>query len=94
MVYDPVSNPDLVLGLSIDGGGLRGIIPARILAEIEIRTGKHIAGLFEVIGGTSTGGIIAAALVYEDKKTASPKLTAHEILKMYLTNYEKFFPKK
>ncbi len=45
--------------LSIDGGGIRGIIPAMILAEIETRTGKPIAGLFDMIAGTSTGGILA-----------------------------------
>ncbi|MYB94696.1 patatin [Candidatus Poribacteria bacterium] len=48
--------------LSIDGGGIRGIIPAMILAEIEEMTGKPIWKLFDLIAGTSTGGIIALAL--------------------------------
>ena len=34
--------------LSIDGGGVRGIIPARILQEIETRTGKHTSQLFNI----------------------------------------------
>jgi patatin-like phospholipase/acyl hydrolase len=47
--------------LSIDGGGIRGLIPAVVLAEIERRTGRRIADLFDLIAGTSTGGILAAA---------------------------------
>ena len=48
--------------LSIDGGGIRGLIPALLLAEIEARTGKRIAQLFDLVAGTSTGGILACAL--------------------------------
>ena len=48
--------------LSIDGGGIRGIIPAMVLGEIEARTGRRIADLFDLIAGTSTGGILACAL--------------------------------
>mgnify|MGYP001799178002 CR=1 FL=1 len=48
--------------LSLDGGGIRGIIPAVLLAEIEKRTGKRIAQLFHLMAGTSTGGILALAL--------------------------------
>jgi patatin-like phospholipase/acyl hydrolase len=48
--------------LSIDGGGIRGIIPATVLTEIEHRTGKGIAEIFDLIAGTSTGGILALGL--------------------------------
>lgn len=48
--------------LSIDGGGIRGIVPAIILNEIEKRTGKRIFELFDLIAGTSTGGILALGL--------------------------------
>jgi hypothetical protein len=48
--------------LSIDGGGIRGIIPALVLAELEERTGRPAAEHFGLIAGTSTGGILAAAL--------------------------------
>nr|AXN93576.1 ORF2 [Cylindrospermum moravicum CCALA 993] len=48
--------------LSIDGGGIRGIIPAMILAEIERRTGKPISSMFDLFAGTSTGGILALGL--------------------------------
>jgi patatin-like phospholipase/acyl hydrolase len=50
--------------LSIDGGGICGILPASVLAELERRflSGRSIAGYFDMIAGTSTGGIIALAL--------------------------------
>jgi len=37
--------------LSIDGGGIRGIIPAMVLAELERRTGRPICKLFDLIAG-------------------------------------------
>lgn len=49
----------LVKVLAIDGGGIRGIIPALVLARIEELTGKPACALFDLIAGTSTGGIIA-----------------------------------
>ncbi|CAG8799929.1 17417_t:CDS:1, partial [Cetraspora pellucida] len=48
--------------LSIDGGGIRGVLPALWLSEIEYRTHRPISHLFNMIAGTSTGGIIAAGL--------------------------------
>ncbi|HEX3278753.1 MAG TPA: CBASS cGAMP-activated phospholipase [Thermoleophilaceae bacterium] len=52
--------------LSIDGGGIRGIIPALVLAEVEQRSGKRAYELFDLIAGTSTGGILACALCAPD----------------------------
>ena len=48
--------------LAIDGGGLRGLLTLQILKELERRTGRPCHKLFDVIGGTSTGGIIALAI--------------------------------
>jgi uncharacterized protein len=48
--------------LSIDGGGTRGIIPALVLAKLESTTGQLTRDIFSFVGGTSTGGIIAAAI--------------------------------
>jgi len=45
--------------LSLDGGGIRGVIPARFLERLENSTGKSIYDLFDLICGTSTGGLIA-----------------------------------
>jgi uncharacterized protein len=48
--------------LSIDGGGIKGVFPASFLATIEKSNGCNIANHFDMIVGTSTGGIIALAL--------------------------------
>ncbi len=52
--------------LAVDGGGIRGIIPALVLAEIERRSGRRIGELVDLVAGTSTGGIIACALTRPD----------------------------
>jgi patatin-like phospholipase/acyl hydrolase len=54
---------ELLTVLAIDGGGIRGIIPATVLTEIETRTGKRTAELFDLVAGTSTGGILALGCV-------------------------------
>jgi patatin-like phospholipase/acyl hydrolase len=69
--------------LSIDGGGIRGIVPAKILAEIEKRTGKRICTLFNLIAGTSTGGILAAGLALPKPNTKEPKYTAADLINIY-----------
>src|SRR5215213_11927579 len=45
--------------LAIDGGGIRGLIPALVLAELEDRAGRRVFEMFDLIAGTSTGGILA-----------------------------------
>ena len=50
--------------LSLDGGGIRGLIQIEVLSELERLTGRRIRDLFDCIIGTSTGGIIALAIVY------------------------------
>jgi patatin-like phospholipase/acyl hydrolase len=68
--------------LSIDGGGIRGIIPAVVLAEIERRTARPIAHLFDLIAGTSTGGILAIGLSIP-KCPASALYSAAELIDLY-----------
>ena len=50
--------------LSLDGGGLKGLIMIEILIRIEQLTQRKITDLFDWIVGTSTGGVIALGLVY------------------------------
>jgi patatin-like phospholipase/acyl hydrolase len=68
--------------LSIDGGGIRGIIPAMMLAEIEQRTGKRIWEMFDLIAGTSTGGLLALGLVAPDFD-GKPLYSLEEIIEVY-----------
>ena len=49
--------------LTIDGGGVRGIIPAVLLAALERATGRATRETFDFVGGTSTGAVIAAGIV-------------------------------
>lgn len=71
--------------LSIDGGGIRGILPALILATVERQTGKRIYELFDVIAGASTGGILACGLAKPDPITAS------EMASVYIDDGPKIF---
>jgi patatin-like phospholipase/acyl hydrolase len=65
--------------LSLDGGGVRGIIESRILDHIENKTGRSIKESFEWIAGTSTGGLIALYLGLDH--TASECMELYKILK-------------
>lgn len=58
--------------LSIDGGGILGLIPCIILAEIIRRANKCPNTLFDIVGGTSTGSIIAAFLTSKAINTNNP----------------------
>jgi predicted acylesterase/phospholipase RssA len=48
--------------LSIDGGGIRGIIPATVLASLEAHTGRLTRETFDFVAGTSTGAVLAAGI--------------------------------
>ena len=72
--------------LSIDGGGIRGVIPAMVLTELEARTGKPVSALFDLIAGTSTGGFLAVGLTAPKTAEAdapTPRFTAAELLALY-----------
>lgn len=68
--------------LSISGGGIRGLIPAIILAEIEQRTKKPIADSFDLIAGTSTGGIITSLLSVKND-VGEYRYSATDIVSLY-----------
>ncbi len=76
--------------LSIDGGGIRGIIPAMLLAEIEKRTKRPIARLFDLIAGTSTGGILALGLSIP-KTPPAPLYAASQLLEIYVRDGNRIF---
>jgi patatin-like phospholipase/acyl hydrolase len=64
--------------LAIDGGGIRGLIPALVLTELERRAGRRVFELFDLIAGTSTGGILACALCAPEPLPASEIVTLYE----------------
>ena len=78
--------------LSIDGGGIRGIIPARVLCELEEQIvacdgpDAKLCDYFDLVCGTSTGGIIAAGIALG--------LPAKEILTLYTEHAGEIFPSK
>jgi len=71
--------------LSIDGGGIRGIIPAVILVELaKQRDGLPLHKAFDLIAGTSTGGIIAAGLTCpHPSKAGEAACTPADLLGLY-----------
>ena len=76
--------------LCIDGGGIRGLIPALVLAEIEERTGRPVADLFDYVAGTSTGGIIACGLTMSGDD-GRPAYTARDLVGLYETEGPRIF---
>jgi patatin-like phospholipase/acyl hydrolase len=88
--------------LSIDGGGIRGILPGVILTFIEERLmakeGKDVrlSDYFDMIAGTSTGGILTCTYLLPErdssgKSTRKPKLTAREAVNIYLDRGDDIF---
>jgi len=95
----PPAYGSIVTVLSIDGGGVRGIIPGTILAFLEAKLqeldgpGARVADYFDVVAGTSTGGLVTAMLTAPDKE-GRPLFAAKEINDFYLKHSPKIFPAK
>ncbi len=70
--------------LSIDGGGIKGLYSASILASLELKTGKSITEHFDMICGTSTGGLIAIGL--------ANGMSAKSLVDLYMTKGSLIFP--
>ncbi len=89
----------LIRILSLDGGGVRGIIYGEILIALEeklrSRTGDpsaRIADYFDLIAGTSTGGIFTALLLCPDReRTARARYSAHEVSDLLRTTGSAIF---
>ncbi|XBI41498.1 hypothetical protein VPH35_125957 [Triticum aestivum] len=79
----------LVTVLSIDDGGVRGIIPGTILAFLEKKLQDR--GYFDVVAGTSTGGLVAAMLTAPNAE-GRPLFAAKDINKFYLEHCPNTFP--
>ncbi|XP_021284254.1 patatin-like protein 2 [Herrania umbratica] len=90
---------NLITVLSIDGGGIRGIIPGTILAFLESELQKldgdeaRLADYFDVISGTSTGGLVTAMLTTPNPNEGNrPLFAAKDINEFYLEHCPKIFP--
>jgi hypothetical protein len=81
---DSTDNPSRFQVLAVDGGGVRGIFVAAVLAALEADLEMPVAASFDLIVGTSTGGIVALAL--------GAGLSPGEILNFYLAKKGRIFP--
>ncbi|GLT47008.1 hypothetical protein SLA2020_207310 [Shorea laevis] len=96
-LLQPPPNGNLITILSIDGGGIRGIIPGIILAFLETQLQRldgeeaRLADYFNVITGTSTGGLVTAMLSTPNEKNR-PLFAAKDIKDFYLEHCPKIFP--
>ncbi|KAJ0965309.1 hypothetical protein J5N97_026447 [Dioscorea zingiberensis] len=88
---------NLITVLSIDGGGIRGIIPATILSFLETQLQEldgedaRLADYFDVISGTSTGGLVTAMITAPNENNR-PLFAAKDIKTFYLEHCPKIFP--
>ncbi|XP_071731442.1 patatin-like protein 2 isoform X1 [Rutidosis leptorrhynchoides] len=96
----PLQRPtygNLITILSIDGGGVRGIIPSIILNFLETELQKldgenaRVADYFDVISGTSTGGLVTTMLTAPNKENR-PLFAAKDITDFYLEHCPNIFP--
>ena len=77
--------------LSLDGGGMRGVVPATILAELEdaliAETGNsntRLIDYFDFFTGTSTGGILTCLYLLPDPQQPNrPRFSARQVLELY-----------
>jgi uncharacterized protein len=82
---------------TIDGGGIRGILPLKIIDYIDqqIRLADVkccFNSLTDMVAGTSTGALISAALIIEDEK-GNPRFTANDLLNLYTNRGPQIFSK-
>ena len=89
--------------LTIDGGGIRGIIPGMVLVMLEDKLQKasknpeaRISDYFDFIAGTSTGGILTCLLLAPERESEQTKrkarFSAKQAVELYLQNGKKIFP--
>lgn len=83
--------------LSIDGGGIRGILPGVVLSQLEKKIQKkgkdenlRLSDMFDFMAGTSTGGILTLAYLTPNEENR-PKLTADQAVNIYLDRGDEIF---
>jgi len=94
-----MANSKLTRILSIDGGGIRGIIPGQILVHLEKELQKQdnnpkakLADYFDMIAGTSTGGILTCIYLCPDKNSQkTPRFDAQQAVNLYMDRGDDIF---
>ena len=79
--------------LVLEGGGVKGLLAVLILKEVERLTGKKVHQLFDLIVGTSTGGLIASALT-ASRFGYEPSLNIEDLENIYMNETQAIFPQK
>ncbi len=93
------TNTKLTRILSIDGGGIRGIIPGQILVALEKKLQQmdhnpdaRLSDYFDLIAGTSTGGILTCIYLLPDPENpGKARFTTEEAVALYLDRGDKIF---
>ena len=80
-----IDSPERFQILALDGGGIKGLFSAALLAIIEDDLGIRVTDYFDLISGTSTGGIIAVGL--------GLGIRPREIVEFYINEGRKIFPR-
>ncbi|GLT45060.1 hypothetical protein SLA2020_189220 [Shorea laevis] len=89
----------MVTVLSIDGGGVKGLLPGTLLACLESKLQEldgpnaRIADYFDVIAGTSTGGLLTTMLTAPNKENR-PMYAGEDLINFYFDHSPKIFPQK
>lgn len=83
--HAPNIRTEYVRILTIDGGGIRGVLVIEILKRLEQLTGKKFLELFDFICGVSTGSIVVCGL------TADPNRTLEDGQELYRYVSRKLF---
>jgi hypothetical protein len=76
--------------LVLTGGGVRGLVPLRVLAQLETLTGKKTGELFDFMAGTSTGAISCAILSIPDE-AGGFRYSAQQVCRTYIDNIRAMF---
>src|SRR5512133_3070020 len=76
--------------LALDGGGMRGLISAQVLAYLEARARRPVHEPFDLVAGTSTGGLLSLALTIPRPDATEPYM-AEGAIELYREERRKIF---
>jgi|GEM_PF-2365887 uncharacterized protein len=76
--------------LSVDGGGIKGLIPAIILAKLASKTKQATSQIFDLMAGVSTGSLLTSILALPNQQ-GQPKFTATEVVNLYKNDAKLIF---